>query len=317
LPADVYDVDMDCIRNPNCTTEPTPDLLGTDRVLDDPLTRNTGIPPTAGDCRVVDMGAYEYAVDLCPAARIVSIEPPTDDQHWLGDARQPHPVQNNAWEARQGLGSAEEPIRITMSISVSEACFLLCETGPEETDQGLIFGNGIASVTLLYVAENNESLYDIVLLRPISSGELTTIIYIGGAGDQCQSSVTFGSLPGDVNDDHIATVTDVARLIDYLNSAWQPPITAEALYRTDLNHSGATNPQDLITAVDLLNGAMDFLAWRNRSLPPENCAEHAVPGGGGTSSGGGRPSASGPDLADRAPRPKGSDVQPVGLPPDP
>jgi hypothetical protein len=140
----------------DCRTEPTPDLLGTERVLDDPLTRNTGIPPAPGDCRVVDMGAYEYVVDLCPAARILETIPATDDQHWFGDARQPHPVQNNAWEARQGVGSIQERIRIVMDMPVDERCFTLCETDPEETDQGMLFGNGIASATLLYVAENNE-----------------------------------------------------------------------------------------------------------------------------------------------------------------
>jgi hypothetical protein len=316
---DTYDVDMDCeIPMPpaDCRTEPTPDLLGTERVLDDPLTRNTGIPPTPGDCRVVDMGAYEYALDVCPAARIISTEPATDDQHWFVDARQPHPVENNAWAARQGLGSALEPVVIVMDMMVNEACFTLCETGPEETDGGLLFANGIVSVTLIEAVENGPATYHVVPLRPISSGQWTTLIYVGGAGEQCQSSVTFGSLPGDVNDDHIADVTDVARLIDYLNGAWTPPAAGEALYRTDLNHSQVTNPQDLITAVDLLNGAMDFLAWRNRSLPLENCAEQAVPGGGG-SGGGGRPPVAGPDLADRAPRPKGEDVQPVTWPPDP
>jgi hypothetical protein len=85
-----------------------------------------------------------------------------------------------------------------------------------------------------------------------------------------------------------------------------------------LNRSQATNPQDLMTAVDMLNGAMDFFAWRNASLPVQNCVEQPLPDGGGPGpTGTGRPSASDPDLADRAPRPKGADVQPVGVPPEP
>jgi hypothetical protein len=62
---------------------------------------------------------------------------------------------------------------------------------------------------------------------------------------------------------------------------------------------------------------MDFHAWRNRSLPQENCAEQPRPGGGAGPTGVGRPSPSVPDLDDHPPRPKGSDVQPVSIPPDP
>jgi len=106
--------------------------------------------------------------------------------------------------------------------------------------------------------------------------------------------VTYGSLPADVNDGHVSNPGDVLRLVDSLAGVWQPPVPAELDYRTELNRSGARNPQDIITAVDLLNGAacFDFMpgnsindGWNGEALPPLNClgdTRPTTPGGGGS-----------------------------------
>ena len=53
---------------------------------------------------------------------------------------------------------------------------------------------------------------------------------------------------------------------------------------TDINHSGATNSQDLSRLIDLLNGAGTFIVWIAKSLPSSLCTAQSSMGGAGSAS---------------------------------
>jgi len=46
-------------------------------------------------------------------------------------------------------------------------------------------------------------------------------------------------------------------------SSCTPPI-----YATDINRTGATNGQDILRLIDVLNGSGDFTPWLAQTLPP-------------------------------------------------
>jgi len=183
----------------------------------------------------------------CPNAEIESVTPPDG----VVDARQPH-APNSAL-LRQGIGSADEPIVVTLSASIRglEDCFSICETQPDP-----VFGaNFITQVTDLGGTD-----YEIVLQRPITPGQVTTLDYSGGTG-----FVSFTSHPANVNGDTAAAPPDILAMIDCcLNGVCVPPWGG---YSCDVDHSGLAGPPDILRVIDLLNGAGDFNSWLNTSRP--------------------------------------------------
>ena len=61
--------------------------------------------------------------------------------------------------------------------------------------------------------------------------------------------------------DRTTTANDIDDLIDCINSL------ACETWETDINRSEATNSQDLLRLIDLLNGADGFEVWLSRTVP--------------------------------------------------
>jgi len=119
--------------------------------------------------------------------------------------------------------------------------------------------------------------YELYLNRPISAGHWTTIIYLGDG-----SEVSYASLPADANGDGLShPASDMLALINYINEVQTPPYGS---YSTDIDHSGATNAQDISRLTDLVNGADTFIPWAWTSLPTNSCEGESAMGGGGGSS---------------------------------
>ncbi len=140
---------------------------------------------------------------VCPAGSILGAGPASETR----DARQPYPENNCHTSARQGIGSPNaytggpEPIYVYIGVSGAEeesCCWSLCETDVEPTDPGCdaLADNAIQSVTEVLP---DSGIYEILLDRPISAGQWTTITYLGDG-----SSVSYASLPADVNRDGTA-----------------------------------------------------------------------------------------------------------------
>lgn len=185
------------------------------------------------------------------------------------DARQPHPLNDCSLSARQGIGSAAEPIVITLTEGGANNldCWALCETGIEEVDTGQGCGtleaNAIKSVT-----EMSAGVYEIVLNRPISAGHWTTVSYLAD-----ESYVSYASLPGNSNGDGRVNATDLGGLRAYILYGGSPP--PYGIYGWDLDHNGLAQQGDIDRWYDLANGVSTFIPWRWVMLPVNTC-----PGGG-------------------------------------
>ena len=200
---------------------------------------------------------------------------PADGTH---DARQPHPINDNGFGVRQGIGGPNssgggpEPITITLTEGGANNvdCWSLCETGIEQVEVGTdpLSANFVASVT-----ETSSGVYEILLDRPISAGHFSTVTFFGDG-----SEVSYASLPADANADGLSSFNDFFSLINYINGTQTPP---HGFYSTDINHSGVTNSQDLTRLIDLLNGAGTFITWMTKSLPTNTCEAQSAMGGGG------------------------------------
>lgn len=199
----------------------------------------------------------------------------SDPSDGTEDARQPHPQSDCSPGARQGIGSEDEPIIITLSEGGANNldCWALCETGIEEVDTGAGCGtldaNAIKTLT-----ETSTGVYEIVLDRPISAGHWTTVTYRGD-----DTYVSYASLPADANADETSSSVDILDHIDCcLNHTCTPPF---GNYSCDIDHSGAVNSSDLLTLIDLLNGSGKFIVWNGESLPANSCPGDNFRSGGG------------------------------------
>ncbi len=180
----------------------------------------------------------------CPDVAIVEASPPEGTV----DARQSHEPASAL--PRQGIGSASDPIVLTLGVGGLEHCFTLCETAAD-LDLG---ANEIATVTDL-----GGGIYEMVLLRPITPGAATTIRYEGSG-----EFVTYYSHPANVNGDSLADADDVSQLVGFLDGQ----IGAHhGMYSVDVDHSGTVTPADLLRLIDLLNGADSFDAWNGTLFP--------------------------------------------------
>jgi hypothetical protein len=181
----------------------------------------------------------------CPITTILTADPPSGTV----DARQPHAV--GAAIPRWGIGSADEPIHLTLGASGASAdCFTLCETSLDP----LAGANDIASVEDL-----GGGNYVITLMHAITPGAITELRYTNDP-----TPVTYMSHPANVNNDTAAGPADILYLIDVLNGVSAAPF---GLYSVDVDRSGQPGPPDILRLIDLLNGAGTFDSWLNTARP--------------------------------------------------
>jgi hypothetical protein len=192
----------------------------------------------------VALAATECGEPGCPAAAILSAAPPSG----VVDARQPHSVSGPL--PRQGIGSPEEPITITLSASGAADCFTLCETLVDP----LLGPNAIVSAV-----ELSPGTYRLVLHHAISAGGVTTIGYAAGS-----DVVRYIAHPANTNADSASTPLDILFLINCLNGVQTPP---HGLYSLDIDHGGLPGPTDILRTIDLINGAGAFDPWNNTPQP--------------------------------------------------
>ena len=155
--------------------------------------------------------------------------------------------------ARQGIGTAQEPIIVKLDgdVTRAETCFNLCETAQDK----LLVPNSIIGVTDLGVG-----VYEIVLDHAITAGAVTTIEY-KGSGDQ----VAFVSHPGNADAGPVADQFDVVRLMDCcLRRVCTIP---GGVYSCDIDRSGERGPGDLIRIIDLLEGGATYSSWFGTARP--------------------------------------------------
>lgn len=164
------------------------------------------------------------------------------------DARQPHDIGSST--PRQGIGSTDEPIQLTIDgTSISIDCFSLCET----VEDGLLGPNNIAEVI-----DHGGGLIHVILDHAITAGGVTRITYADG------SSVAYTAHPGNVDGNSQTGPLDLLILIDGLNGVAEPPLTN---LQCDINRTGICEPLDILRLIDLLNGADTFEPWSDTLLP--------------------------------------------------
>jgi hypothetical protein len=93
---------------------------------------------------------------------------------------------------------------------------------------------------------------------PIQPNKWTCIKHLASGIEKC-----LGYLPGDAGGDRSASAADIVKIIDNLNRLAIPPLT---MVQCDIDRNGVCAPSDIITEIDLLNGANGFPAQNNRTL---------------------------------------------------
>lgn len=166
----------------------------------------------------------------------------------LVDAGQPHPVDNV--NPQQGWNS------VTIIFDNSAA-------GCDVADFVVTVTPNDVPVPTIFSAVPIGNSITIIFDSPIPSGHWTRIVH----NDASPTSICLGFLPGDVNGDRYIGPLDILRLVDALNNVGAPlPMSA-----TDVNRSGEANSGDIITEIDLFNGAGEFEVWYDRALPNSPC----------------------------------------------
>ncbi len=93
----------------------------------------------------------------------------------------------------------------------------------------------------------------------ITPGAWTTLQHVDS-----QTEVRLGFLPGDVSSDGESNTLDVERLLEEYKKD-EPTLPP---WSSDPDRSNQTNLLDLMTLLNLLNGAVPFAQWNGVSLPP-------------------------------------------------
>ncbi len=175
----------------------------------------------------------------CPAGNVVFLDP----EDGVVDARQPHPLGDPT--ALQGI----DAVRVLAPAGgANGCCWDVCETDHTGAP------NSVTSVE-----DDGTGAYIIHLARPITTGAVTTITYIGTG-----AMGTFTSHPGNVNGDIETAPSDIIAEIDCINGLGACPW---GLYGCDVDHDGQCGPSDIVGLVDVLNGAGEFTAWSGSLLP--------------------------------------------------
>lgn len=103
-----------------------------------------------------------------------------------------------------------------------------------------------------------ERTVTVTLDRIIETSYWTCINHSASGNEWCM-----GYLPGDADQNAQSGATDINALIGSINGGMPLPD-----YATDMNRSNATNAQDILRLIDLLNGAGQFQRWNNLRLDP-------------------------------------------------
>jgi hypothetical protein len=164
------------------------------------------------------------------------------------DARMPH--QPNDTGATLGITT----IVATAPAGVPAECWTLCETGTPAV------ANTIFSITEV------AGEYTIELALPLAEGEATTLTYTDDA--LAETIGTFISHPANTNGDGNAGASDVLALVGELAGGTPLPFGAIS---SDTDHSGTTTASDILTVIDLLNGAEQFTPWNSTTKPSSRC----------------------------------------------
>jgi hypothetical protein len=177
---------------------------------------------------------------------ILAAEPPSGTL----DARMPYLSNDEFPPALQGIGGVDEPVRLTIGVpGVPAECYRFCET----TADPIWGANAIA-----LVSEPTPGVHELVLMHPIAAGAVTTIGIVHGP------HVAYTSNPANVDADGLTGVTDLLKLVDYLNETQIPPFGP---YSTDIDHNGQFNGADVMALLDLLNGDETHTAWLGTPRP--------------------------------------------------
>ncbi len=216
-----------------------------------------------GHCYKIRLGGYlggEPAGNLtitncptsCPAGALTFVDPPDG----VVDARQPHPIGTPT--ALQGIDS----IIVAAPDGAIATCFTLCETSGSETLHPP-YQPGFESNEITGVEANGDGTYTVILKRPITPGEVTTVTYRDNNGTTTTGS--FIAHPADVNADSGAGPSDILAIIDIISGVQTPLWGA---YSSDIDHSGIVGPPDILRVIDQLNAG-----WLNTALPtnPGTC----------------------------------------------
>ena len=196
------------------------------------LGANTLFDPNARVCT----GEPDECQNAC--LTIVDSDPPDG----AIDARQPSRVDGTG---RAGWDTLELTVAGEIS-AVSAADLVLRQEGSTDPLPRVL------AVTLV-----PDRFVRVTLDQPLRVGAWTTLTY------PCSgSSVRFGVLPGDVDQDGKVHPLDVLRLIDALTGAAPLPVWA-----ADIDRDGQLRPRDLLREIDLLNGAGAFEPFLGRQLP--------------------------------------------------
>ena len=134
------------------------------------------------------------------------------------------------------------------------------------------------SIARVIERPNVPGVDDILLARPNSARDWTTTTDVGGA-----DPVSCALIPASANGDNYVGAVDILDLIDCLNG--QMWCCFYGLYSTDVDHSEHFAPADLLTRVDLLNGARTLAPWYGKSLPTDSSLGGSMMAGGGPSLG--------------------------------
>ena len=165
------------------------------------------------------------------------------------DARRPHAPGNPA------LAEGFQTFMATGPAGAQPGCWTLCE-------QNFVVGpNSIGNVV-----EGPPGTYTITLSRPITVGATTTLTYSPSGGSA--STGVFISHPANVNGDSNATHFDVMELVDHLKGMHNPPLQ---LWQCDGDRSNQCTSEDVLTEIDLLNGAGLYTPWNGDPKPASSC----------------------------------------------
>jgi len=208
-------------------------------------------PAEAGQCYKIRVLGDGYGDPVGELSITTDTCPPADLSVW---GPKPGTIDAQKVTPTNGIQSvASIPF-----IQMSKLCWTLCESSehpelhPSYSPELAVNRVDRISVPQAYPLRNI-----LHLLRPITPGEATTLVYTDEFGNR--SSVTYYRLPGDVNGDGTSSPADILRLIDSLNHVWTAPWGS---YSRDIDNNNYVDSQDISALIDLLNAG-----WVNVRLP--------------------------------------------------
>ena len=141
---------------------------------------------------------------------------------------------------------------ISGPIGADDSCWSLCVNGSPG------YQNSIIDIRF---ASNRYIITTQVPLPPASCAVLSYTDLNGAT-----QNLTYYIHPGNANADGFANANDIGALLGYLNGT-TPPF---GHFSSDANRSGMFTPADIITLIDILNGAGPLSSWNNTARP--NCS---------------------------------------------